>query len=110
MSILEAVKEVMRLRGSAMTVAEVYGDVIAAGLYTFHADNPHQIVAGQIRRHCIGLVFPTASQSKHFRIVDHNKCYFLDTLTGAWFDQTGCRAPLAAQGSAAGEGNVVDWL
>jgi restriction system protein len=108
MSILEAVKEVMRLRGSAMTVAEVYGDVIAAGLYTFHAYNPHLIVAGQIRRHCIGLVFPTASQSKHFRIVDDNKCYFLDTLTAAWFDQAGCRAPPAAQGGAAGEGNVVD--
>jgi hypothetical protein len=35
MSILEAVKEVMRLRGSAMTVAEVYGDVIVAGLTPF---------------------------------------------------------------------------
>jgi hypothetical protein len=64
-----------------MTVAEVYGDDIAAGLYTFNADNPYQNVEDQIRRHCIGLVFPTGSQSKHYRIVDHNKCYFLGTLT-----------------------------
>jgi len=79
MTIIEAVKEVMRRHGSAMTVAEIYGDIVAAGLYTFHADNPPQIVAGQIRRHCVGLDFPTASQTKHFRIVDDNKYYFLET-------------------------------
>ena len=81
MTIIEAVKEVMRRRGTAMTAAEIYGDIIAADLYTFHADNPPQIVAGQIRRHCLGLDFPTASRTKHFRIVDDNKYYFLETPT-----------------------------
>ena len=79
MTIIEAVKEVMRRRGAAMTVSEVYGDIIAADLYTFHADNPLHIVANQIRRHCLGLDFPTASQTKHFRIIDDNKYYFLET-------------------------------
>jgi restriction system protein len=72
MSILEVVKEVMRLPGSALTVTEVYGDTIVAGLNTFHDKSPYQIVAGQIRRHCIGLDFPTPSQFNHFRIVDNN--------------------------------------
>ncbi len=81
MTIIEAVKEVMRRRGSAMTVSEIYGDIIAGDLYTFHADNPPHIVANQIRRHCLGLDFPTASQTKHFQIVDDNKYYFLESPT-----------------------------
>jgi restriction system protein len=81
MTIIEAVKQVMRRRGSAMTVAEIYRDIIAANLYTFHADNPPQIVAGQLRRHCLGLDFPSASQTKHFQIVDDNKYYFVETPT-----------------------------
>lgn len=72
MSILEVVKEVMRLRDAALTVTEVCGDIIVAGLNTFHDENPYQIVAGQIRRYCIGLDLPTASQFNHFRIVDNN--------------------------------------
>src|SRR5262249_46874615 len=81
MTIIEAVKEVMRRHGSAMTVSDIYGAIIAADLYTFHADNPPHIVANQIRRHCLGLDFPTASQTKHFRIVDDSKYYFLETPT-----------------------------
>ncbi len=78
MTIVEAVKEVMRRRGSPMTVAEIYNDIEAAGLYTFHADDPPHIVANAIRRHCRGLDHRTASQTKHFRIVDDNKYYFLE--------------------------------
>src|SRR5689334_12006911 len=80
MTIIEAIKEVMRKRGDAMAVPEIYDAILAADLYTFHADNPQAIVSGQIRRHCQGLDFPSASQTKHFRIVDDNKYYFLDTL------------------------------
>jgi restriction system protein len=81
MTIIEAVKEVMRRHGAAMTVSDIYEAIIAADLYTFHADNPPHIVANQIRRHCLGLDFPTSSQTKHFRIVDDNKYYFLETPT-----------------------------
>lgn len=78
MTIIEAVKEVMRQHGSAMTASEIYEAIIAADLYTFHADNPPHIVANQIRRHCLALDFPSASQTKHFRVVDDNKYYFLE--------------------------------
>lgn len=53
MTIVEAIKQVMRERGAPMTVAEVYGAIIDQGLYTFNADQPEQIVRQQIRRHCI---------------------------------------------------------
>jgi restriction system protein len=44
-----------------------------AGLYKFHADNPKHVVRSQIRRHCEGLVFPSASPNKYFVLVDENR-------------------------------------
>jgi len=76
MTIIEAVKEVMIRCGHAMTVAEIYNEIIALNLYTFHADDPSHVVATAIRRHCIGLAFPAAAKNKIFQIVDDNK-YFL---------------------------------
>ena len=38
MTIVEAVKQVMRERGRPMTVAEVYDAIIAQALYSFNAD------------------------------------------------------------------------
>jgi restriction system protein len=78
MTIIEAIKEVMRRQGTAMTVPEIYDVIIAADLYTFHADNPQHIVSSQIRRHCAGLDFPSSSQTKHFTIREDNKYYFLE--------------------------------
>lgn len=70
MTIVEAIKQVMRDTGRPMTVDEVYRDIIEQGLYTFNADQPVQIVRNQIRRHCQGIDVPSASHTKHF--VLHN--------------------------------------
>lgn len=69
MTITEAIKQVIRANGAAMTAQEAYKAIVAAGLYEFHADNPAGIVLNQIRRHCEGLDFPSASSSKHFKLV-----------------------------------------
>jgi restriction system protein len=68
MTIVEAIKQVMRDRGRPMTVAEVYNAIIGQGLYSFNADQPVQIVRNQIRRHCQGIDVPSASPTKHFII------------------------------------------
>jgi restriction system protein len=52
-----------------MTADEAYAAIVAAGLYEFHADDPAHIVRSQIRRHCDGLDFPSASPTKHFKLV-----------------------------------------
>ena len=43
MTIVEAIKQVMRDTGRPMTVAEVCDAIIAQGLYGFNADQPVQI-------------------------------------------------------------------
>ncbi|WP_435653026.1 restriction endonuclease [Pseudomonas putida] len=68
-TITEAIKEIMMTHGLPMTVREVYQGIVDTALYDFHADNPEHVVRSQIRRHCQGLDFPSASTKKHFRLV-----------------------------------------
>jgi len=73
MTITEAIKQVMRTKGAPMTADEAYRAIAEAKLYELHADNPAHIVRSQIRRHCEGLDFPSASPTKHFKLVGENR-------------------------------------
>lgn len=77
MTITQAIKEAMRINGGPMTIRETYDAIVGAGLYTFHAENPVHVVASQIRRHCKGLDFPSASETKRFELRGDDKYYFL---------------------------------
>lgn len=77
-TIIEAIKEVLRTAGKPMSAADIYDAIIKARLYTFKADQPVQIVRGQLRRHCKGLDFASASNTKHFTITPDNKYYLID--------------------------------
>lgn len=78
MTIVEALKEVMRGAGRPLSSREAYDSIIAQGLYQFQAKDPHHVVLMQIRRHCAGIDFPTASPTKHFRLHGDNTYYPLD--------------------------------
>jgi restriction system protein len=80
MTITEAIKQVMRVKGSPMTAGEAYQAIVDAKLYEFHADNPEHIVRSQIRRHCEGLDFPSAAPTRHFRLVGENRYEPLDEV------------------------------
>ncbi|MBI3825598.1 MAG: restriction endonuclease [Candidatus Rokubacteria bacterium] len=78
MTIIDAIKEVMRKRGSPMTAREAYDAIVAANLYEFHAQNPAHIVLSQIRRHSEGIDFPSGAPTKHFQLVGENRFSPLD--------------------------------
>jgi len=78
MTIIEAIKRVMRTHGAPMTAKEAYEAIVAHQLYEFHAQNPAHVVLMQIRRHSEGIDFPTASPTKHFRLVGDNKVLAVD--------------------------------
>ncbi len=63
-----------------MTAEAVYQSIVEQHLYKFNADKPSHVVRSQIRRHCHGLDFPTASPVKIFEISPDGK-YFLATTT-----------------------------
>jgi len=73
MTITDAVSQVMRAHGVPMTAEEAYRAIVSANLYEFHSDNPGAIVRSQIRRHCEGLDFPSASARKHFALVGDSR-------------------------------------
>jgi restriction system protein len=68
----------MRIHGGPMTVRKTYDAIVGAGLCTFHAETPVQVVASQIRRHRKGLDFPSASETKRFELRGDDKYYFLE--------------------------------
>lgn len=80
MTIINAIKEVMRRKGSPLTAHEAYEAIVAAGLYEFHAQSPEHVVLQQIRRHCQGIDFPTASTTKHFERVGTTGFWPLDKI------------------------------
>lgn len=68
MTIIEAIKEVLKFEPKGLSSVEIYQRIIDQNLYQFGAKNPVGVVNGEIRRHCIGLDFPTAYPVKHFAI------------------------------------------
>lgn len=72
MTIVEAIKLVMQQAGRPLNSREAFDAIVAQGLYQFQAKDPHHVVMMQIRRHCIGIDFPTASQTKHFKLHGDN--------------------------------------
>jgi restriction system protein len=79
MTIIEAIKKVMWASGKPMTARQAYEAIVSQKLYEFHAQKPAHVVLTQIRRHSIGIDFPAASSTKHFKLVGENKFYPLDT-------------------------------
>lgn len=97
-TIIEAIKEVMRIEGKPMTVSEVYDAIVSSNLYIFKADKPVHIVRSQIRRHCKDLDFPSSSSTKHFEILQNGKYYLLQapitTKKAKGYDGAGKKASL----------------
>lgn len=73
MTIVEALKAVMRDAGTPLSAREAYQAIVAKSLYEFHAKDPQHVVLMQIRRHCLGIDFPSASPTKHFQQHGDNK-------------------------------------
>jgi restriction system protein len=77
MTIVEAIKIVMQDAGRPLTAREAYAAIMDKSLYAFHAKDPQHVVLMQLRRHCFGLDFPSASITKHFVLHDDNRFYLL---------------------------------
>lgn len=73
MTIIQAILEVMHNAGHPLTVKQTYDQIVDGGLYSFKAQNPQHVVQSQLRRHCDGLDFPTAKDTKYFKLEDDGR-------------------------------------
>lgn len=65
-TINDAILEVFKRVGKPLLIREIYNKIIEYDLYRFRAEDPEHIVRIQLRRHCEGLDFMTASPKKLF--------------------------------------------
>lgn len=82
MTIIEAIKKILYKEKIGLTSKEIYEKIVENNLYSFGAKDPKAIVNGIIRKHCLGIEFPTASPVKHFKVVKqigHCNYYLLNT-------------------------------
>lgn len=73
MTIIEAIKQVIKESNKSLTDKEVYKLITDKSLYEFKAKDPVHIVKTTIRRHCVGLDFPTAKKIKYFQITEEKR-------------------------------------
>lgn len=74
-TIIKAAIEVLKSSPGLMTISEIYHGIIGSSLYVFHAQNPINVLRVELRRHSVGVDFPTASNTKYF---------FYDTTSGRY--------------------------
>ena len=51
MTILEAAVQVLRQRGEAMSIKDIYDEIVGQGLYSFGAKSPRSVLSGTLRNH-----------------------------------------------------------
>jgi restriction system protein len=69
-TINEAIKDVLISSSSPMSPNDIYDAIVSRSLYSFHADDPRHVVRSQLRRHSLGLEFPSASRVKHYKALE----------------------------------------
>ncbi|HMY00764.1 MAG TPA: restriction endonuclease, partial [Agitococcus sp.] len=68
MTIIEAIKKVLREAKRPLNHKEIYQEIINNQYYSFGAKDPVAVVRGEIRKHCYGIDFPSASPKKIFAL------------------------------------------
>ena len=65
-TIVDAALEVLKSAKSTMSIQEIYQEIVNRSLYVFHAQDPLSVVRVELRKHSVGIDFPTASKKKYF--------------------------------------------
>ncbi|HDZ0505089.1 TPA: restriction endonuclease, partial [Klebsiella pneumoniae] len=66
MTIIEAIVNVLKEHGKPLSHKDIYDCIINKEYYSFGAKDPVAVVRGEIRKHCYGIDFPSASPRKIF--------------------------------------------
>jgi restriction system protein len=68
-TIIGAISSVLRESNTPLSIKIIYDKIIENDYYTFNAQNPYSVVRVELRRHCVGVDFPSASPKKYFQIL-----------------------------------------
>lgn len=89
-TINQAIIDILKKEGKSLFVKDIYNLIIKYDYYRFRAEDPINILRIQLRRHCVNLDFPTASDKKYFQMLSDGTYYLkeesLDILKPKLFD------------------------
>lgn len=74
-TIISAALDVLSSSNRVMSIEEIYKEIVDKSLYSFHAQNPLNVLRIEVRRHSVGIDFPTASKKKYFIYDETNGKY-----------------------------------
>lgn len=88
-TICEAIEVVLSSASDGMTCKEIYNAVIERQLYEFNAKDPQGVLRLEIRRHCEGIEFPSASPIKCFKLLrnQNNTNYYALNRTDSYYEK-----------------------
>jgi restriction system protein len=81
MTIVEAIQRVLGQALEPLSVDQIHSLILDRTLYSFKAVDPKSVVRSQVRRHCLGLDFPSASPVKYFKLAGDDR-YSLESTQG----------------------------
>jgi len=68
-TIIAAISTVLQESNTSLSIGVIYNKIVEKDYYKFNAQNPQSVVRVELRRHCIGVDFPSASSKKYFQIL-----------------------------------------
>lgn len=68
-TIVDAISQVLQESKTSLSIVGIYKRIVENNYYVFKAQDPLSVVRVELRRHCIGVDFPTASSKKYFQIL-----------------------------------------
>lgn len=66
-TIINAITKVLKDSNIPLAIKFIYDRIVANDYYQFKAQDPLSVVRVELRRHCLGVDFPTASKKKYFQ-------------------------------------------
>jgi restriction system protein len=68
-TIIDAISLVLQESKTALSIGVIYNKIVEKDYYKFKAQNPQNVVRVELRRHCVGVDFPSAASKKYFQIL-----------------------------------------
>lgn len=65
-TIIQAIIDVLTEEQRPLSVKVIYNKIVSKEYYNFKAQNPYNVVRVELRRHCVGIDFPSAQKKKVF--------------------------------------------
>lgn len=79
-TIIDAISQVLQESKASLSIAGIYKKIVENNYYIFKAQDPQSVVRVELRKHCLGVDFPTASSKKYFQILNDGTYCLIDQV------------------------------